>query len=105
MIKIEELNKVFKQAKNRKSCELHNLPMALLKFAGNKLKMHILELFNKIVDKNQIPQEWETGMGINLHKQGKKSKCENYSGITLLPTAYRLFANIIRNKLNEHLED
>jgi hypothetical protein len=28
----------------------------------------------------------------------KKSKCENYRGITLLPTAYKLFANIIRNK-------
>jgi hypothetical protein len=41
----------------------------------------------------------------NIHKKGTKSKCENYKIITLLPTAYKLFANIIRNKLNEHLED
>jgi hypothetical protein len=34
--------------------------------------MHILELFNKIVDKNQMPLEWETGMVINIHKKGKK---------------------------------
>ena len=26
----------------------------------------------------------------------KKSKCENYRGITLLPTAYKLFANTIK---------
>jgi hypothetical protein len=25
--------------------------------------------------------------------------------ITLLPTAYKLFANIIKNRLNEHLDD
>ena len=51
MITIEELNKVLKHAKNRKSCGLDNLPMELWKFGGNELK--ILELFNNIIDKNQ----------------------------------------------------
>jgi hypothetical protein len=50
---IEELNKVLKHAKNRKSCGLDNLPMEMLKFGGNELKIHLLELFNKIIDKNQ----------------------------------------------------
>jgi hypothetical protein len=44
-------------------------------------------------------------MVINIYKKGTKSKCENYRGIILLPTAYKLFSNIIRNRLNEHLED
>jgi hypothetical protein len=35
MIKIEELNKVLKHAKNRISCGLDNLPMELWKFGGN----------------------------------------------------------------------
>jgi hypothetical protein len=39
-----ELNKVLKQAKNRKSCGLDNLPMELWKFGGNELKMHILRV-------------------------------------------------------------
>jgi sorting nexin-29 len=38
-------------------------------------------------------------------QKGSKSKCENYRGITLLPTAYELFTNIIKNKLNAHLEE
>jgi hypothetical protein len=105
MIKIEELNEVLKKKKNMKSCGLDNLPMELWKFGGTELKIHLIELFNKIIDKNQMPQEWETGMVINIHKKGKKSKCENYIGITLLPTAYKLFANTIKNRLNEYLED
>ena len=104
MIGTEESNKVLKHAKNKKSCGLDDVPMELWKFGGNELKMDILELFNKIIDKNQMPQEWETGMVINIHKKGTKSKCENYRGITLLPTAYKLFTNIIKNRLNEHLE-
>jgi len=90
------LNEVLKHAKNRKSCGLDNLPMEMWKFGGNELKIHLLELFNKIIEKNQVPQEWETGMVINIHKKGTKSKCEHYRGIALLPTAYKLFANIIK---------
>jgi len=44
-------------------------------------------------------------MMINAYKKGTRSKCENYRGITLLPTAYKLFANTIKNRLNEYLED
>jgi sorting nexin-29 len=44
-------------------------------------------------------------MVINIHERGTKSKCENYRGITLLSAAYRLFANIIKNRLNDYLED
>jgi hypothetical protein len=77
MITIEELNKVLKHEKNRNSSGLDNLPMELWKSGGNEFKMHILELFNKIIYKNQMPQEWGTGMVINIHKRGTKSKCEN----------------------------
>ena len=63
-----------------------------------RIKIHLLELFNKKIDKNQTPQEWGIGMVINIHNEGTKIKCENYRGITLLPTAYKLFANIIKKQ-------
>jgi hypothetical protein len=42
--------------------------MEMWKFGGNEKKMHVLELFNNIMDKNQMPQEWETGMVINIQE-------------------------------------
>jgi len=61
MITIEELNEVLKHAKkNKKSCGLDKLPMELRKFGGNELKIHLLELFNKIIDK------------IKCHKNGRQ---------------------------------
>ena len=66
------------QKKNRKSSGLDNLPMELWKLGGSELKTHLLELFNTVTEKNQMSQEWETGLVINIHKKGTKSKCENY---------------------------
>ena len=60
MITIIELNEVLKHAKNRRSCGLDNLPMEVWKFGGNELKIHLLELFNKITDK------------IKCHKNGRQ---------------------------------
>jgi len=43
--------------------------MELWKTGENDLKIHLLERFNKIIDKNPIPQEWERGMVINIQKK------------------------------------
>jgi hypothetical protein len=75
---------------------LDNLTMELFKVEGNDLKEHTVEVFSSAVYKSQIPQEGVTGIVINVHKKGSKSKCENYRGITLLLTAYKLFTNIIK---------
>jgi hypothetical protein len=60
--------------------------MELWKFGGKELKIYLLEMFNNIIGKNQMPQEWETGIVINIYKEGKKCKCENYGGINLIFT-------------------
>jgi hypothetical protein len=46
--------------------------MELFKFGGNELKVNILKLFNNTVDRNNVPQEWETGIVINIHKQERQ---------------------------------
>jgi hypothetical protein len=43
--------------------------MELWKYGRTELKIHLLGLFNKIIDKNKIPQEWETGKVINIQKK------------------------------------
>ena len=52
-----------------------------------RIQIHLLELFNKIIDKNQMPQEWETGMVINIHKKEQKVVVPHFSNGTpiLLP--------------------
>jgi hypothetical protein len=49
---MEELNKLLEHAKYWKSPVLDNLTMQVLKFRGKELKVHMLELFDKVVDKS-----------------------------------------------------
>lgn len=39
-----------------------------------------------------------------LHKRGDKEKLENYRGITLLCTAYKIYAEILRKRLEKEIE-
>jgi len=70
--------------------------MELGKFGGNKLKIHLLGLFN--IQKSNATRMGDRNGDKHTHTEGTKSKCENYRGITLLRTAYKLFANIIKKK-------
>jgi hypothetical protein len=49
-------------------------------------------LFNKIIGKNQMSQEWETGMVINIPKKGTKNKSK-----LLLFHYYKIHSNFKGN--------
>jgi hypothetical protein len=97
---MEDLDLVLKKAKNRKSPGIDNLNVELFKYGSTLLKTKLLQLFNNVWHNLQIPKDWETGIVVNIHKKGPKCNCNNYRGITLLSTASKLYANILKNKLN-----
>lgn len=51
-----------------------------------------------------IPQDWRNGIIVPLHKRGDKERAENYRGITLLCTAYKIYAEILRKRLEKEIE-
>jgi sorting nexin-29 len=53
----------------------------------------------------RTPEEWKTALLPNIFKKGDKRKCENYRGISLLPTAYKLYGKILKDKLQPIAEN
>jgi sorting nexin-29 len=51
-----------------------------------------------------IPQEWEKGLICPIHKKGDPLECQNYRGITLLNTMYKVFSNILYTRLKPYVE-
>jgi hypothetical protein len=87
MITMDELNLALIRKKNMKSPGMGNLNMELFKYRGNSLNETLMTLYKDIWKTHHIPEDWETGLVINIHKKDSKNECKNYRGITLLPKA------------------
>lgn len=52
-----------------------------------------------------FPEEWRVGIISPIHKKGNTKVVENYRGITLLCTAYKIYANILTERLRIKIEE
>jgi sorting nexin-29 len=51
------------------------------------------------------PEEWNNGIIVPIHKKGSQLHCENFRGITLLNTGYKISSNILYERLKPFVEN
>ena len=66
--------------------------------------MRSINLFISIWNKEELPEEWKESIIVPIHKKGDKTDCNNYRGILLLPTTYKILSNILLSRLTTHAE-
>ena len=76
----------------------------MIKYGGNKLLNRIYELVRQTGKEGRIPEEWNETIIVPIYKKGDRDKCENYRGIALENTAYKILANIILGKITSYVE-
>jgi hypothetical protein len=47
-----------------------------------------------------MPDEWKEPIIVPLQKTGDKTDCNNYRGISLLSTSYKILSNILLSLLS-----
>jgi len=52
-----------------------------------------------------LPEEWRESIIVPIHKKGDKTDCNNYRGILLLPTTYKILSNILLSRLIPYTEE
>jgi hypothetical protein len=74
--------------------------------AGDEmLCSNIHKLISSVWNKEELPQQWKESIIKPIHKKGDKTDCNNYRGISLLSTAYRILSNILQARLTPYVNE
>jgi hypothetical protein len=55
--------------------------------------------------RRELPEEWMESVIVSVHKKEDETDCNNYSGISLLPTTYKILSNILLLRLIPYAEE
>jgi hypothetical protein len=77
----------------------------LIKARGRTICCEINKIFNLIWNKEELPEEWKGLIIVPIYKNGDKTDCGNYSGISLLSTTYKILSSILLSKLIPYAEE
>ena len=85
--------------KCHKSPGFEQIPAKLIKSGSIKIYLEIHKLIISIWKKEKLPEEWKESIIVPIHKKGDKTDCNNYRGISLLSTTYKILSNILLSRL------
>jgi hypothetical protein len=65
----------------------------------------IHKLINSIWNKEEFPDQWKESIIVPIHKKVDKTYCNNYRGIALMSTSYKILSNILLSRLSPYVDE
>jgi hypothetical protein len=81
------------------------IPAELIQARGEILLSAIHKLINSVWNKEELPDQWKESIIVPIHKKGDKTDCNNYPGISMLSTPYKILSNILLSRLSPHIDE
>nr|VZI25879.1 unnamed protein product [Spirometra erinaceieuropaei] len=102
---LQETIRAVQQLSSGKEPGSDAIPAEVYKQGGPQLMDHLTALFQEMWRQGEVPQDFKDATIVHLYKRkGNRQVCDNHRGISLLNIAGKIFARIILNRLNNHLE-
>jgi hypothetical protein len=89
--------------KRYKSPGCDEIPAELIQAGGEILRSKIHKVINPIWNEEKLHDQWNKSTIVPVHKNGDKTDCSNYRGISLLSTLHKILSNIFLSKLNPYI--
>ncbi|BHF66057.1 hypothetical protein SprV_0200907100 [Sparganum proliferum] len=102
---LQETVRAVQQLYSAKAPGSDAIPAEVYKHGGPQLMDHLTALFQEMWRQGEVPQDFKDATIVHLYKRkGNRQVCDNHRGISLLNIAGKIFARILLNRLNNHLQ-
>jgi len=95
---------VVRKMKKNKAARFDGLPMEIWKYAGKDLWRGLVKMLRQIWKEEQISEDWRESIIVPIYKRGDPNVPCNYRGIALMCSAYKVYTELIRRRLEEQVE-
>ena len=95
----QEVRQAVRNLKQGKASGLDGTCGEFLKYSENIVAPFLTKLFNKLYDMNVFPSDWCKSVIIPLFKKGDNKIPDNYTGISLLSIASKVFTAVLNKRL------
>ena len=102
----EEIATSMKTMTNAKTVGPDGLPAELLKLGLQQSRTILLELhrLTTLIWNGKVPQQWKDAVVTVLHKNGDKTECGKYRGISLVSHAGKILLKVVARRLSAYCE-
>jgi len=101
----EETIEVLKKLKRAKAPGENGIENEAWRYMSKDLGEEFWKLINKVWKGEGIPGDWNKGVISPIHNRGERDELKNYRGITLMDTAYKIYASILNNRLEKEVDE
>lgn len=104
-ISVGEIKKMMKKIKDGKAAGIDGVPAEVWKYGGEKMEEWLWKFCNRVWKGEGWPEAWKEGLIVPILKKGEGERVEDYRGVTLMATAYKMYAMILAERLREEIEE
>lgn len=104
-LKEEEICQVVKKMKKGKAAGIDGIPMEAWLYGSHTIREGFIDLVKQIWREDALPKEWRSNVVVPLYKKGDTEETENYRWISLLCSAYKILAEVLKKKLEGEVEE
>lgn len=101
----DEIKRIIEKQRKGKAAGGDGIPGEVWKYGGEGMEKWVWKLCNRVWRGEGWPEIWKEGIIIPIRKKGKGERVEEYRGVTLLSTLYKIYTGLLTEKLETEIEE